>query len=138
MNKQQEPTPSPLPDTTDFGIFYPVDYLVAAFAQADDARKVRRDLLAGGYDEVDCVQYASDEVAAAAQGNLDEHTGFFARLGWSSKAVQIHLDAALDGAAFLMIFAPGDTDVSRAMTVIRRVPFEFAHRDDSLAIEDLH
>ena len=138
MNKQEEPTPQLLPETTDFGIFYPVDYLVVAFARQEDAQQVQKDLLAGGYDTEDCTQYSSSEVATAAQGNLDEHTGFFARLGWSSKAVQIHLDAALDGAAFLMIFAPGDTDVSRAMTVIRRVPFEFAHRYHSLAIEDLH
>lgn len=138
MNNQEEPTAQLLPETTDFGIFYPVDYLVVAFAHQEDAQQVQKDLLAGGYDSADCAQYSSSEVATAAQGNLDEHTGFFARLGWSSKAVQIHLDAALDGAAFLMIFAPGDTDVSRAMTVIRRVPFEFAHRYHSLAIEDLH
>ena len=127
-----------LPTTTDFGIFYPVDYLVVAFPVPDDAQQVRRDLLAGGYDAVDCEQYTSSEVATIAQGNLAENTGFFARLGWSSAAVQIHLDAALHGAAFLVIFAPGDTDVSRAMNVIRRVPFEFAHRYHSLAIEDLH
>jgi len=37
----------------------------------------------------------------------------------------------------LLIYAPGDTDAARAMNVIRRVPFEFAHRYHRLAIEDL-
>ena len=138
MNKQEEVSRLQLPETTDFGIFYPVDYLVVAFPSQDDAQQVRRDLLAGGYDAADCEQFTSNEVAVAAQGNLDENTGFFARLGWSSEAVRVHLDAALSGAAFLMIFAPGDTDVERAMTVIRRVPFAFAHRYCSLAIEEMH
>jgi hypothetical protein len=40
---------------TDFGMFYPRGYLVAAFRRQEDAEQVRRDLLAGGYDEEDCV-----------------------------------------------------------------------------------
>ena len=126
-----------LPDHTDFGIFYPVDYLVVAFPNSEQATQVRSNLLTGGYEPEDCVQYASAEVVSAAEQNLGEHTGFLARLGWSRDAVQIHLDAAREGAAFLLVFAPGDTDVTRAMTVIHRGPFIFAHRYHSLAIEVL-
>ncbi len=110
---------------------------MAAFQNKDDAEQVQRDLATGGYEPHDCILRTDEEVAAAAERNLDENTGFLARLGKSDEAVQIHLDAAKQGAAFLLIYAPGDTDAARAMNVIRRVPFEFAHRYHRLAIEDL-
>lgn len=126
-----------LPKTTDFGIFYPVGYLVVGFSSRAYAEQVQRDLMTGGYDQADCPLFTSEQVAENAQRNLDENTGFLARLGKSDTAVQIHLDAAKGGATFLLIYAPGDTDTSRAMTVIRRVPFEFVHRYHRLVIEDL-
>jgi hypothetical protein len=134
MSNQEPRTP---PKTTDFGIFYPVGYLVVAFPKQEDAQRVQQDLLTGGYEQADCQLYTCEEVAAAAQRNLAENTGFLARLGWSDDAVQAHLDAARQGSAFLLIYAPGDTDAARAMNVIRRVPFDFAHRYHRLAIEEL-
>jgi hypothetical protein len=120
-----------------FGIFYPLGYLVVAFPEQKDAQQVQRDLMTGGYDRADCELYTSEEVAAAAERNLAENTGFLARLGWADEAVQAHLDAAKQGSAFLLIYAPGDTDTARAMNVIRRVPFEFAHRYHRFVIEEL-
>ncbi len=129
-----------LPDSleTSFGIFYPVGYLVAGFPDSDHADQVRRDLLTGGYDENDCVFYGAAEVAAATQRNLNENTGFFARLGRSDDIVRIHLAAAKKGAAFLLIYAPGELEATRAMAVIRRVKFAFVHRYHRLAIEEMH
>jgi hypothetical protein len=123
--------------TTNYGIFYPLGYLVVAFPNQKDALHVQRDLMAGGYDPADCEVYASEEVAAAAERNLADNKGFLARLGWSDEAVKIHLESARQGAAFLLIYAPNDTDVARAMNVIRRVPFEFAHRYQRFTIEKL-
>jgi hypothetical protein len=120
-----------------FGIFYPLGYLVVAFPEQKDAQQVQRDLMTGGYDQADCELYTSEEVAAAAERNLAENTGFLARLGWADEAVKAHLDAAKQGSAFLLIYAPGDTDTARAMNVIRRVPFEFAHRYHRFVIEEL-
>jgi hypothetical protein len=34
-------------------------------------------------------------------------------------------------------YAPGDLESSRAMNVVRRVPFVFAHRYHRLAIEEV-
>lgn len=123
--------------TTDFGIFYPLGYLVVAFPKKEDAQQVQRDLMVGGYDPADCELYTCEEVAAAAQSNLANNTGFLARLGWSDEAVKTHLDAARQGSAFLLIYAPGDTDAARAMNVIRRVPFDFAHRYQRFTIEKM-
>lgn len=53
------------------------------------------------------------ELVAAAERNLAENTGFLARLAWSDDAVSIHFDKARQGAAFLLIQAPGDTERAR-------------------------
>jgi hypothetical protein len=109
---------------TDFGIFYPLGYIVAAFPKREDALRVQKDLLTGGYDPNDCIVYKSEDMATAAAENLKENTGWLARLGKSDEAVQAHLNAAKQGAAFMLIYAPDDTEAERAMNVIRRVPFE--------------
>ncbi|WP_027157698.1 hypothetical protein [Methylobacter luteus] len=122
---------------TDFGIFYPLGYLVVAFPKQEDARQVQQDLMAGGYDQADCEFYTCKEVADAAQRNLADNKGFLARLGWSDEAVKAHLEAAKQGSAFLLIYAPSDTEAARAMNVIRRVPFDFAHRYQRFTIEEI-
>lgn len=135
-NQTPENKPQTAPATS-FGIFYPLGYLVVAFPKQEDALQVQRDLITGGYDRADCELHASEAVAAAAQRNLTDNTGFLARLGWADEAVKTHLEAARQGSAFLLIYAPGDTDAARAMKVIRRVPFDFAHRYQRFTIEEL-
>jgi hypothetical protein len=135
-NQTSENKPRTVPPT-DFGIFYPIGYLVVAFPKQEDALQVQRDLMAGGYDPADCEFYTSEEVADAAQRNLADNKGFLARLGWSDEAVKAHLEAAKQGSAFLLIYAPGDTEAARAMNVIRRVPFDFAHRYQRFTIEEI-
>ncbi len=137
MSNQKPANEPQNPFATDFGIFYPIGHLVVAFPDKEYAQQVQRDLMTGGYEPYDCILRTCEEVAAKAQRNLDENTGFLARLGKSDEAVQIHLDAAKRGAVFLLIYAPGDTDAARAMNVIRRVTFEFAHRYHRLAIEEM-
>lgn len=136
-NEKHANDPRNPPETTSFGIFYPIGYLVVGFPKPEDAQQVQRDLLTGGYEQADCSLYTCEEVAAAAERNLADNKGFLARLGKSDNAVQVHLDAARQGATFLLIYAPGDTDSDRAMNVIRRVPFAFAHRYHRLVIEEL-
>jgi hypothetical protein len=122
---------------TDFGIFYPLGYMVVAFPEHEHATRVREDLLTGGYDSDDCVVYRSDEVVATASQNLAYNTGWLARLGTSDDAVRHHLESAKEGATFVLIYAPDDIEVARAMNVVRRVPFEFAHRYRRFAIEEM-
>ncbi len=124
------------PTTTDFGIFYPVGYLVAAFPEQVHAERVKRDLITGGYDEGDVQLYSCEEVTRATEQNLSQ-AGILAHLGKSDQAIRIHLQAAQQGASFLLIYAPGDTETARAMNVVRRGPFNFVHRYHRLAIEEV-
>jgi hypothetical protein len=124
------------PLLTDFGVFYPTGYIVAAFEREEDAQQVRQDLMTGGYHPCECQIASAEFVAETAQHNIDS-TGFLARLGASIKFVESHLEAARRGATFLLIYAPIQLDAERAMRVVRRVPFILAHRYTRLVIEDL-
>jgi hypothetical protein len=123
-------------EMTQFGVFYPRGYIVAALGSRGDAERVRRDLLAGGYDDQDCVLVTSEEVKEEAGASLS-NIGFLATLGKIDEAVRRHLQAAEKGATFLLIYAPGDLEAERAMNVLRRVPFTFAHQYHRLAIQIL-
>jgi len=123
--------------TSDFGLFFPVGYLVAAFPERAGAQRVQSDLLAGGYDAADCRLSSGAQMAAAAERNLATNSSFWATLGRSDEMVKEHLAAGRHGATFLLIYAPGDTEAQRAMNVIRRVPFEFVHRYHRLSIEEM-
>jgi hypothetical protein len=122
---------------TDFGIFYPHGYIVAAFHSQEDAQRVQDDLFRGGYEAADCIVVPGSDVATAATRNLSTHRGWLSRLGKSDEAVRLHLDAANGGATFLRIFAPNDTDAERVMNVIRRAPFSLAHRYQRFAIQHM-
>lgn len=122
---------------SDFGVFYPVGYIVVGFPDEADALAVQHDLMTGGYDEADCTLHRAREVAEAASRNLRDNDTFFGTLGKSDDAVRMHLQAAEKGASFLLIYAPGDLETERAMTVVRRKPFVFAHRYHRFVIQDM-
>lgn len=142
MNTQTQAgaTPAPQkgePAKSDFGIFYPVGYLVVGFPAEADALRVQQDLITGGYDPADCTLHRARQVAEAASQNLRNNDGFLGMLGRSDDAVRVHLQAAEQGASFLLIYAPGDLHAARAMTVVRRVTFAFAHRYHRFVIESM-
>ncbi len=121
---------------TDFGAFYPTGYIVAAFEKYENAQQTRQDLLTDGYEERDCALHTAQEVAEAAQRNIED-TGLTVRLGKSMAAIKEHLEAARVGATFLLIYAPKELDAERVMNVISRRPHVLAHCYHRFAIEDL-
>ncbi len=122
---------------TSFGIFYPVDYIVIGLQVRKMPSECSRICLQAGIFLKIAHLFTCKEAAEAAARTLDENPILLPRLGWADKAVKIHLEAAKEGASFLVIYAPDKMSVERAMNVIRRVPFEFAHRYHRLAIEEL-
>ncbi len=119
---------------TEFGVFYPNGYIVAAFPQQEAAQQVQRDLFTGGYDQADCRLATSENVIRSAQSHL-KNASWLKGLGKSGDLEQQHLEAAKRGCTFLVVYAPTKLDTERAMNVIRRVPFELAHRYHYLAIQ---
>jgi hypothetical protein len=121
---------------TSFGIFYPTGWIVVAFPKREYAEQVRHDVLTGGYDEADCKLVRSDEVIPSAQAQLDD-SGWLGKLGMADEMIGRHLDAANRGSTFLLIHALSDDEVERVMKVVRRVPFDLAHRYHRFAIEEI-
>ena len=119
-----------------FGIFYPTGWIVAAFPEHAFAERVQGDLFTGGYDETDCKLVGSNEVIPSAQTQLDS-SGWLAKLGMADEMIGRHLDAANRGSTFLLIHALSDAEAERAMKVVRRVPFDLAHRYHRFAIEEI-
>jgi 2-keto-3-deoxy-6-phosphogluconate aldolase len=120
----------------DFGAFYPTGHLVVAFQQKSDADQVLRELQSQGAEFAEGIYYAPEQMAAFAQKNLAE-AGIIASLGTSLTTVQSFLDAAREGASFLILPTPDDLTAQRAMEAVRRVPFVLAQRYHKLAIEDM-
>ena len=121
----------------DFGIFYPTGCLVAGLTTEAQAIAIQNEFVTEGYSADGCALFNAKAILLAADHDLKLHDGFLARLGWSAKAVQIHLDLAHENGAILVIHAKADNEVERAMTIIRREPFVFVHRYHALAIEEL-
>ena len=121
---------------TSFGIFYPTGWTVVAFPTEAAAEQVRRDLLTGGYNEEDCKLVPCHQVIPSAEAQLKD-AGWLAQLGKSDDMVGRHLAAAKLGSTFLIVFAPSDTEAERVMNVVRRVPFDFAHRYHRFAIQEM-
>jgi len=121
---------------TQFGIFYPTGWIVAAFDDELSAKQVQRDLFTGGYDAEDCRLVTGEEIVPLARGQLED-ADWLSRLGKADEMVAKRLDAALGGGSFLIIHAPTEPEVERVMTVVRRVPFQFAHSYRRFAIQTL-
>jgi hypothetical protein len=96
--------------------------------------RVQQDLKTGGYEPYDCVFFSCKEVMEAAEKNRDQGN-FLPRFGAADKVIELHLGAAKEGGSFLVIYAPDKLTSDRAMNIIRRVPFEFAHRYHRLAVQ---
>lgn len=121
---------------TDFGAFYPTGYVVAAFSKAAAARRVRKDLLTGGYDERDVIHFDAEAMARALRNNL-EKAGLLASLGTTKQTLKKQLGLAEKGCDFLLVHAPSDDEGERVMRVLKRVPFRLAQKFHRFAIEDL-
>ena len=107
-----------------------------AFPTEAAAEQVRRDLLTGGYNEEDCKLVPCHQVIPSAEAQLKD-AGWLAQLGKSDGMVGRHLAAAKRGSTFPIVFAPSDTEAERVMNVVRRVPFDFAHRYHRFAIQEM-
>ena len=120
----------------DFGAFYPTGHLVVAFKEDRDAQQVLLALRGLGAAFVDSLYLSAQQMEKLAERNLAE-AGVIASLGTSLTTVQSFLDAARQGASFLILTTPDDQTTQLAMDAIHRVPFLLAQRYHILAIEQM-
>ena len=118
----------------DFGAFYPTGHMVVAFQDEADAIKILNELKSQGQEFADTTMVSSELMINFAQKNLAE-VGFMAELGTSVSTVQSFLDAARQGATFLIVATPNDQAAERVSVAIHHVSFMLAERYHMLAIE---
>lgn len=121
---------------SDFGAFYPTGYVVLAFPKPAGAKRVRKDLLTGGYDERDVIHFDAAAMSRVLANSL-ENAGFLASLGTTKQTLRKQLGFAEKGCDFLLVHAPTDDEAERVMRVARRLPLRLAQKFHRFAIEDL-
>jgi len=120
------------------GVFYPTGYIFVMFPSCDDAEKVALTLLEGGFDENETLflkpQTILEEINNAAAAGND----ILPSVGSEAATARKYAEFARQGHCALMIHAPSDEEGAHVMNVVRRVPFSFAQKYHTLAIEGLH
>lgn len=121
----------------DFGTFYPTGHMVVAFRQAQDAHQVVHELEEIEHRPLDVLEVGPREMVEFAQKNLHE-AGVLAAMGTSLTTLRAFLEAAQDGATFLILPMPDPMTAEHVMQAIHHVPFMLAERYHRLAIETVH
>ncbi|WP_431095850.1 RNA-binding protein [Polaromonas aquatica] len=116
------------------GVFYPTGYAFIMFPDAEDAKQVAHELEAGS----DGIMLLTPEEILEEIGKVDGHSEVnLPRVGTEGATVHKYVDLAREGHHALMIPAPSREATERTMQIVRKVPFSYAQKYHSLAIEDL-
>ena len=116
------------------GTFYPTGYAFIMFPDAEDARQVAQELEVSS----DGVMLLTPQEILTDIGQADGHSDVnLPRVGTEGATVHKYVDLAREGHHALMIPVPNKDATERIMTVVRKVPFSYAQKYHSLAIEDL-
>jgi hypothetical protein len=116
------------------GTFYPTGYAFIMFPDAEDAKQVAQELEVGS----DGVMLLTPEEILTDIGHADGHSEVnLPRVGTEGATVHKYVDLAREGHHALMVPVPNQDATERIMTVVRKVPFSYAQKYHSLAIEDL-
>ena len=131
-NEHQQP---PVP--TQFGVFYPLGYVIVALQSQEEAERMRQLLLDGGYDERDVTLWSGSEVAVGAR-ELRQSASVIAKIfGAELEAMDRHIELADAGYTFLGAYSPSDLDTQRVMNVVRRFRYALAQKYDRFSITEL-
>jgi hypothetical protein len=131
-NEHQQP---PVP--TQFGVFYPLGYVIVALQSQEDAERMRQLLIDGGYDERDVILWDSAQVATGAR-ELRQSASVIAKIfGAELESLDKHIELAYTGYTFLGAYSPSDLDTQRVMNVARRFRYALAQKYDRFSITEL-
>jgi hypothetical protein len=116
------------------GVFYPTGYAFIMFPNLEDARHVAHELEMAS----NGIMLLTPEDILEDIGKADGHSDVnLPRVGTEGATVHKYVDLAREGHHALMIPVPSKDATERIMEVVRTVPFSYAQKYHSLAIEDL-
>jgi hypothetical protein len=120
-----------------FGMFYPRGYVIISFASEEDAQRVRRSLIDGGYDEEDAHLMDTQRVLEGSSADLEHLSPLIRALGSEPQIMEGHQAGAAAGQSFLIAYAPSDLDAERLMNVARREGYLRAQKYDRFSFTEL-
>ena len=119
-----------------FGVFKPVDHIVAAFASQADLEGAAGALRARGFDDAEMTRYTPEQMLAQADDNLKTASPV-AAIGQDLNLVKAHRALAAKGCPFLVVHAPKDEQAQIVTEVIRAHGARAAQRYGGFIIEEL-
>jgi hypothetical protein len=119
-----------------FGVFSPIGHVVLAFPSDTDATRAREALVGGGYAEDEVLQFTAAEVQADIEKTRPA-VSILALMGAELDHQNLHFDAAKQGCAFLLVYAPSEAETDRVINVARRFHARLAHKYNRLTVEVL-
>ncbi|MGH8111078.1 MAG: hypothetical protein ACREPF_02800 [Rhodanobacteraceae bacterium] len=128
---------------TSLGVFYPLHYVIAGYANLDDARAAEAAFREAGVSAEDVRAVTGEFVATQLESRegetwLDQVENKLVEVVGTEKRFIAHdRDHARKGGAFLFVFAPNDEQSARAKSVLAAHPPEFARRYLRIAIEEI-
>ena len=110
---------------TEFGVFYPKHYLLAAFPNFTDAEAAKVELNRSGRRDEDVISVPGDEVVRFAEDHLHEDGAWGAMMTELSRIIGTEalyagrdLAAAKKGAAFIAVYCPTDDAKTEAWRIL--------------------
>jgi hypothetical protein len=120
-----------------FGMFYPRGYVIVTFEHEEGAKRVRQQLIDGGYDEDDVHLMDTKRVLEGSSSDLEHLSPLIKALGSESQLMEGHRAGAAAGQSFLIAYAPSELDAQRLMNVARQHGFLKAQKYDRFSFTEL-
>jgi hypothetical protein len=120
-----------------FGAFYPLGYVVLAFAERQVAERVKLQLLNDHFEEADIAILGPEDLIETEGGEGGHADGFASAMGGETKIMEKHRDLAKSGATFLMVFAPDNASTERVANVVKAFTPLTADKYERLTIHGL-
>ncbi len=119
-----------------FGVFKPVGYVLASFADDATARAAGDQIIAAGFQPSDVRVMAAGEVSAHAEKDILE-AGLLASIGQELNLVKEHLQLARQGHGFVSVRAPDANAADKIALIAERLGADRAQRYGHFVIEEL-
>jgi hypothetical protein len=119
------------------GAFYPTGYSMVMFPEAQDARRVGRQLGDQGFDAEAIYLIPPEIVLSQITPTTGDADNPLPSAGTDGATVRAYTKLAREGHAALLVQTKDDEAAERLMEVVRTVPYSIAQRYRMLVIEDL-
>ena len=121
---------------TAYGVFKPVDHVLASFRTERDARSAIAALKEAGFADADVAFYPAGDVLERAERDI-KNSGVLANIGQELNLVKQQRDLAEEGHPFVSVRAPEEDRARQVGAIVGRCNADRAQRFGRLIIEEL-